>query len=603
MSEVTFRGLGVAPGLAIGPVHVVDRRRVRVPRYRIRPEGRVKEVARFDRAVVAAKAQLGELRTRAQEEGLQQVSLLLEAHEMILQDDALEGATKRKVEEEGQNAEWALKNTIRELKRMFDRLEQDFFRERRSDVDIVGDRLMRILTGHRTDPLEGLPEGSVVVAHDLSPADTVALARQKVLAFVTETGGRTSHVAIMARALNVPSVLGVHGILEQAGSGDQIIVDGRTGEVVLQPAEAVVNRFATMKRRRQEEARALLADRDLPSETVDGVRIHLHGNIEVSQEIDLVLSNGGEGVGLYRTEFLLLEKPDLRGHLDHYEVYKRIVEELGGRPCVIRTLDIGGDKRDFGSGNLPASESTGSSPVPFLQGQDSSPNLNPALGLRAVRLSLRERPRFREQLKGILLASSDGPVRLLIPFVTTVEEVREVRAELEAAQEDLAGEGRSFDEKLPVGIMIETPAAALIADRFADDCDFLAIGTNDLIQHLLATDRGDDEVAYLYRPAHPALIRLLASISEVGREHGLPVSVCGEMAADPFFSPLMVGLGFRSLSMNPSSIPMVKRMIRRLDAKACAEFCSEAKDLKTAADVERALADRLQTWTPDLFSS
>ncbi|MEO1235019.1 MAG: phosphoenolpyruvate--protein phosphotransferase [Myxococcota bacterium] len=602
MNPSTFRGLGVAPGLAIGPVHIVDRRRLKIPRYHVDGEGRSAEVSRFERAVASTARQLAELRERAADSQLSQVGLLLEAHEMILRDDALQGATKKRVEEDGLNAEWAVRNTLRDLKRLFDRLEQDFFRERRSDVDIVGDRLLRNLMGDRTDPLAGLPEGSVVVAYDLSPADTVELARQEVLAFVTETGGRTSHTAIMARALNVPCVLGVNGVLDHAGAGDTIIVDGRTGEVLLDPQEAVIRRYTSMQRRREEEVRALLADRDLPSETVDQVRVHLHGNVEVSQEIDIVLSRGGEGVGLYRTEFLPLERPDLRGHLEHFDAYRVMVERLDGRPFVIRTLDLGGDKSSLSERmppNVPSSES-GTFPTPIpLPGV--APPSNPALGLRAIRLSLQNRAAFREQLKGILLASALGPVRILLPLVTTLEEIREVRTELEIVQEDLTAEGRTFDEDIPLGMMIETPAAALLVDQFAKEVDFFAVGTNDLIQYLLAADRGNDEVAYLYRAAHPALIRTLAGIARVGLEHGKPVSICGEMAADPFFTPLLVGLGFRSLSMNPTSIPVVKRMVRRLEASACETFVSEALAFATSDEVERALAERLKAWTPDLF--
>ena len=601
MTGRTFRGLGVSPGLATGPVYIVDRRRLKVPRYQIQIGRRPHEVARFEKAVEAVSTQFKELKIRADEGGLSQVSSLIEAHEMLLRDDALMGATRKRIEDEGHNAEWALKSTVREVKRMFDRLERDYFRERRSDVDIVGERLLRNLVGDRTDPLEGLPEDSVVVAHDLSPADTIALARQNVLAFVTETGGRTSHTAIIARALNVPSVLSVHSILEHVGSGDQVIVDGRTGEVVHQPAEAVVARFASLKRRRMEEERALLADIKLPSETMDGVPISLLGNIEVSQEIDLAISHGGTGIGLYRTEFLQLERPDVRGYLDHFEVYRDMVKRLAGRPFVIRSLDIGADKvAPSSSGQNGGGERAPSNPSITLS-IEASP-LNPALGLRAVRLSLRERIPFREQLKGIVLASGHGPVRLLIPFVTTLEEIQEVRREIERIKDDLRAEGRDFDAQLPIGVMIETPAAAMMADIFAEESDFFAIGTNDLIQYMLAADRSDDEVAYLYRPAHPALLRTLNNVSKIAASTKTPLSICGEMAADPFFTPLLIGLGVHSLSMNPSSIPVIKRMVRRLDMRQCQDFAREALTYKTADEVERYLAAHLKAWVPDLIT-
>lgn len=602
MTSRTFRGLGVSPGVAIGPVHLVDRRRLKVPRYHVAANQLSCEVERFDRAIKSASLQFQELQVRAEESELTQVGKLIEAHEMLLRDEALREATRRRIVEEGINAEWALKSTMREVKRMFDRLEKDYFRERRSDVDIVGDRILRNLIGERTDPLEDLPKGSVVVAHDLSPSDTIALARQQALGFVTEIGGRTSHTAIIARALNVPSVLGVHGLLEQVGAGDQVIVDGRTGEVVYQPAEAVVMRYDAMKRRRMEEEQALLADRDLPSETLDGTLISLLGNVEVSREIELVLKYGGEGVGLYRTEFLKIERPELRDHLEHFDVYREMVSSLNGRPFVIRSIDIGGDKQEP-IRHRPASDrvAPGSSVQTLSPGPNST--MNPALGLRAVRLSLQNRPGFREQLKGILLASAHGPVRLLIPFVTTLDEIRDVRGEIEVVMDDLRAEGRPFDAELPVGVMIETPAAVIMSDVFAKEVDFFAIGTNDLIQYTLAADRGDDEVAYLYQPSNPALLRCLKMVVDAAAVFNRPVCLCGEMASDPFYTPLLVGLGISSLSMSPAAIPLVKRMVRGLTVAQCKEFAEQAIRFGTADEVETRLAEHLKVWAPDLFAS
>ncbi|MBX2812005.1 MAG: phosphoenolpyruvate--protein phosphotransferase [Myxococcales bacterium] len=601
MTNRIFRGLGVSPGVVIGPVHLVDRRRLKVPRYHIGPAMLEGEVQRFERAVELVSQQFQELQVKAEESELHQVGKLIEAHEMLLRDEALMDATRKRIQNEGINAEWALKSTVREVKRLFDRLEKDYFRERRSDVDIVGDRLLRNLIGDRSDPLNDLPRGSVVVAHDLSPSDTVVLARQEVLGFVTEVGGRTSHTAIIARALNVPSVLGVHGLLENVGSGDQIIVDGRTGEIVYQPTDGIVVRYGNMKRRRQEEEAALLVDRELPAETLDGVQVALHGNVEVSQEIDLVLNYGGQGIGLYRTEFLQIECPDVRDHLRHFETYRDMVLRLGGKPFVIRSLDIGADKQHRG-GNLTKTQSE-KIMNNVLSPTSDLPHMNPALGVRGVRSSLQARSSFREQLKGVLLASAYGPIKLLIPFVTTIEEVREVRSELEVVMDDLRGEGRAFDAQLPLGIMIETPAAALLADIFAREVDFFAVGTNDLVQYILAADRGDDEVAYLYRPAHPAMLRILYEVTRVAINRDIPLSLCGEVAADPFYTPLLVGLGIRSLSMSPASIPVVKRLVRRLRTDKCTAFVREAMNMENSDEVETQLAECLKLWTPDIFSS
>lgn len=611
MSGQTFSGLGVCEGIAFGRVHIVDRRQVSIPRYHIPPDQREQELARFEQAIEVSELQFGELRDRAGASGLAQVELLLRAHAAILRDAALRDATRDRILNDGQNAEWALKETVKRIKALFDRLDQDYFRERRSDVDVVGDRVLRNLVGAETEVLNHLSEDAVVVAHDLSPADTVSLAKFATRAFVTERGGRTSHTAILARALNVPCVLNVRGVMEVAGSGDEIMVDGHTGQVVLRPSKAQAGRYRSLARRRHREERALLADRELPAETLDGERVELLGNIEVSQEIESVLRHGGEGIGLYRTEFLYVEDPDLTGAEDHHRAYCRVLDALEGRSVTIRTVDVGGDKfLRQGNGSAlvgpspevhrgrrsgPASPSNGHS--------DSGPVavVNPALGLRAIRLSLRDLPRFREQLEGILLASASGRVRLLLPFVTDLEEVRQAKAVLEEVQSKLDHQGRPYDRQMQVGIMIETPAAAWIADILAREVDFFAIGTNDLIQYALATDRANEQVAYLYRPCHPAVLRIIEGVCRAAARAHKPVSLCGEMASDPFHVPVLIGLGLRSLSMSARRIPMVKRMVRRLSARECRAFAEQAASLSTAAEVEAMLSERLRDWAPDLF--
>ncbi len=590
-----LQGIGVCTGIAFGKVHIVDRRRLTAPHYHVAPELRAKEVERFERAVASSEEQLKEFRARAIEAGMPQVELLLGAHGMILRDHAFYDVCKERILKEGQNAEWALKETTRGLKAAFDRLEQDYFRERRSDVDIVGDRVLRNLVGVETELLDHLSEDAVVVAYDLSPADMVSLAKYSARGFVTESGGRTSHTAILARALGVPSVVSAARIMQLAGSGDEIILDGGTGELLLRPSASMASRYRGRARRLRLEQKALLADRLLPAETSDGVRIELLGNIEVSGEVESVLLYGGEGIGLYRTEFLPIESPGVAGAEAHHTAYQRVVDAVGDRPLTIRTLDLGADK------NLPFASPTGDL-VPSWPA-DRGPGTNPALGLRAIRLSLRDEPLFREQLEGILLASATKRVRLLLPFVTGIEELRRSREIIAELGRKLDGEGRPYDRQLPVGVMIETPAAAWIADLLAKEADFFAIGTNDLVQYVLATDRGNEQVAYLYRPCHPALLRILDSVSKAAAAHGRPVSICGEMAADPFHAPLLVGLGLRSLSMTARAIPLVKRMIRKLSLAECQDFAKNALSLATAGEVEQALAESLRRWAPDLFGA
>ena len=574
-----LRGLGVGTGVAFGVVHVVDRRRVSAPHYHVPKAKLEQELERFETAIQDSEAQLEVLRARAAEDGLKQVQLLLEAHAMILRDQALEGATKQKIEQERKNAEWALQDTVRSVKQLFEGLDESYFRERRSDVDIVGDRVMRNLVGAETELLNNLSEEAIVVAYDLSPADTVALAKYAARGIVTERGGPTSHTAILARAMNIPCVLGVQGVMDAAGTGDEIIVNAQTGEVALQPSEAVRGRFIGAQRRRAREEEALLKDRALPAQTLDGVEIELLGNIEVAQEAEAVLKFGGAGVGLYRTEFLCIERPDLSDANGHLQAYKEVLTKTQGLPVTIRTFDLGGDK---------------------LLHRDQVPRSR-SLGLRAIRLSLQDVDAFKEQLRGILMAAAHGPVRLLLPLITQVGELRTVRALLSSVREELEAQGADAPA-VPVGVMIETPASVWIADALAQEADFLAVGTNDLISFTLVVDRADEAVSHLYRPCHPAVLRALSSVCSAAQAAQKPISVCGEMAAEPFHAPLLIGLGLRTLSMTPQSIPVVKRMVRRLSAEGCAQFALEALQASTADEVEEALAARLKRWTPELFS-
>jgi len=584
MSSI-LRGHPACPGLARGPMHVVDRAHLVVPRHRVGPRQRQAELERFEAAVAESEAQLEGLAEKAEEGRLEQVSTLLRAHAMILRDDAFFAATQRRMSEEGQNAEWALRSTVREVRRLFQQMEQDFFRERRSDVDVVADRVLRNLIGTAPDPLADIPDGAVVVAHDLSPADTLALAREKVAGFVTATGGRTSHTAILARALQVPCVVGVHALHTEVETGQTVIVDGGSGTVVVDPDPEDIRRFEVMERRRAVEERALLVDREVPAATTDGVSIELLGNVEVLREAEVVVQMGGEGIGLLRTEFLGLEGLDFDDPDAQADAYAQVVRALDGRPVTIRTFDTGGDKAQaFESTSVWATEDL------------STPSGGP-LGLRAIRSSLRQRDAFRIQLESVLRASVHGPVRLMFPFVSDVEEIRQAKEEVEAARARLVQAGAP-PAPVELGMMVETPAAVRCLDLFEREVDFFSVGTNDLIQFVMAADRNEEAVAYLVRPCQPAVLRTLA---EVGRGATIPTTICGEVAADPFLAPLLVGMGFRSLSMGPAAIPVVKRMIRRLERSACEALVDRCLCLETADAVESEVAEALAAWVPELF--
>ncbi len=579
---IRLQGVGVGSGVAFGKAHIVDRRRVAAPHYHIPKEKLYLELERFEEAIRASEEQLAALRARAAGGEMGQVVLLLDAHAMILRDEALREATRQKILRDRKNAEWALSDTVREIKQLFDGLDEDYFRERRSDVDIVGDRVMRNLIGEETELLQNLPKGTVVVAYDLSPSEIMSLAKFSAKAFVTERGSRTSHAAILARALNIPCALGAKGVMDLVGSGDEVIVNAQTGEVAAQPTDATRGYFQGAERRRAREERALLKDRELPACTLDGVSIELLGNIEVAQEAEAVIKFGGAGVGLYRTEFLCIERPDLSNAADHLSAYEEVLEHLDGAPLTIRSFDLGGDKL-FHLSSLELEQERRSQ------------------GMRAIRLSLKNPELFKEQLKGVLLASERGKVRLLLPLVTQLEELREVRAHLQEVKETLEAQGHQLQAELPVGVMIETPASAWIADLLAQEADFLAVGTNDLIGFTLALDRADEDVAHLYKPCHPAVLRTLNRVCKAAKDAQIPISVCGEMAADPYHAPLLLGLGVRALSMTPRSIPVIKRLVRKLSMRECERFAEEALSMATVHEVEEALMTNLKRWAPELF--
>ncbi len=570
-----FSGLGVFPGVGLGAVHRVDRRRVASPHRRLQNNELEAEVGRFERAVDESEQQLLNLEARAREDGLIQVQTILGAHGALLRDEALFEATKERITERKQNAEWALQDTLVGLKELFDRVDGDYFKERRSDLDTVGDRVLRNLTGDLEDTLVQIPEEAVIVAYDLSPGDVVGLARSSARAFVTESGGPTSHTAILARALGVPCVLKVQGIMQSAAAGDAVVVDGESGDIWLRPTDDVRDRLERVRRRRQVEIEALLKDRDVKAETLDGRRIRLSGNIGVTSEAETVVQFGGEGIGLYRTEFAYAEKPDLSSADDHYELYVRVVRSLEGRPLTVRSVDRGQDK-----GEAVAS----------------------GMGLRAIRHSLVHRDRFEAQLAGVLRAAVHGPVRLLLPFVTRLGELREAREVLASVAKSLEEAGVPHRADIQVGVMIETPAAVWLATPLAREADFFSIGTNDLVQFILAVSRSETEVASLYRPNHPAILHALRQVLASADSEGIDVCVCGEMAADPFHVPLLLGLGVTHLSLNARAIPAVKRLVRRLKAEDCEDLIVAAMACETADEVEEQVQQRLQAWLPDLFA-
>ncbi len=573
-----FTGIPASPGVAIGRVYPVDRRRVRVPRHHLEPDEVEAEIVRLDTAVRQSVEQLAALR---QSLGDGEHSAMLEVHRMMVDDPTLLKNAKGLIREELLNAEWAVRRTVREMGEKL-ALGTGYLAERRADIDEVGDRVLHNLAGEAPSGLHELPpEGSIIVCYDLPTADAaVLLSSGRIVGLVTDVGSKTSHTAILARAVEVPAVVGALGVSEVARAGDPIAIDAMTGEVLLNPQPEEIARFETSRKLAKSRGERLLQERDLPGQTRDGRRIGLWGNIEFPEEVPSLLSHGGEGVGLYRTEFLYLNREDFPSEEEHYKAYASILKTMGKRPVTIRTLDLGGDK-------LPLGHRT------------HEPN--PAMGLRAIRFTLRHPHLFRTQLRALWRAAPLGEMRVMLPMIAGITELREAKGHIAAVRAELIKEGHSLPERLPVGIMVETPAAAMAADRLARECDFFSIGTNDLIQYSLAIDRGNREVAYLYRPLHLGILRMIRATVEGARTAGIEVAMCGEMAGDATYALILLGLGLDALSMNPADIPLVKRVLREADLSEARELLDAAMSFSSVDEIEDFVLAEMKKRFPALI--
>jgi phosphotransferase system enzyme I (PtsI) len=582
MTPQVFRGIGVSPGIAIGHALVIEARRPRAKREAVETARIPAEVARLGRALEQTRSQIQDVQARISREVGAQYARIFDAHLLMLEDRLLSEETIKYVQNHRVNAEYAVQEVLEPVRQAFSRVEDGYLRERRTDVDDVGDRILRNLLGQRPTIHVERPGETLLFAHDLTPSDTAQLQRDAVLGIVTETGGRTSHSAIMARSLEIPAVVGVEHICAQVQNNDTVILDGIEGLVILSPDREILGHYHARKQHLEYVGRALHKLGSLPAETQDGYRVRATANIEFPAELTQAKAHGAEGIGLYRSEFLYLNRPDLPAEEEHFNVYRAVAAEMQPRPVIIRTLDFGGDK--------------------LVSAIHLAPQENPSLGLRAIRLCLHQPEMFRAQLRAILRASAFGTLRIMYPMISGVAEVRAANALLAEAKAELAKAGTPFDPAIQVGAMIEIPSAAVIADLLAREVDFFSVGTNDLIQYALAIDRINEQVAYLYEPLHPAVLRMLRTVVSAAHNEGIWVSMCGEMAGDPLYSLLLVGLGFDELSMTPASIPLVKRMVRSITYGQAADLSQRLFGCATGQEVEQLLRHEMRTRFPEYIA-
>jgi len=573
-----LRGIAVSPGIIIGKAHLVYRSRVKILyQYLIRDEQLNKEVKRFEKALSITESQILNLKNRMPDQ-VKEHSFILDSCLMILKDSMLTDSTIQRISNDKINAEWALQKSVEDISQVFDQIDDDYIKSRINDVENVTERVLRNLSGKAQENLEGISERVIIVAHDLSPADMTELNIDKVMGFITNVGGKTSHTAIMAQALELPAVMGLESATDQVEDGDLLILDGNTGDVIINPDDIEINNYKKKQIQHEEYKSLIVKTSHLPATTLDGHRIVIKANVEFFEEVMSVRDYGGEGVGLFRTELLYLKSKVFPTEEELFEDYREVVETIAPDPVTIRTLDLGGDKFDS---KLEISKET-----------------NPALGLRAIRLCLKETEMFKTQLRAILRASIYGEVQIMFPMISGLQEVLDAKKILGQAKEDLNREKIEYDHEIKVGIMIEIPSAVTMAEVLAKHVDFFSIGTNDLIQYALAIDRINEHVAYMYQPFHPAILKMIQQVVNAARNAGINVSLCGEMAGDPLCVPILLSIGINELSMNARTIPVIKKIIRSISIEETRADFENVIELSTAEEVREYIFDRMKTKIP-----
>ena len=561
--EVRFRGIGVSPGIAHGVIHVVRDDLDDVVRYHIEPGQIGNEIARFESALVQTRVQILELQQKIAEAIGAQDAAIFDAHLLVVEDRTLIDEVLRRLESERCNVEWIFQEVASNYAETLSKIDDPYLRERALDIQDVTKRIVRNLQGKTPRRFLGSAEPHILIAHNLTPSDTAGMDRQLVLGMATDLGSRTSHTAIIARSLNIPAVVGLHDATQKLESGQHVLLDGYTGLVIVEPTSETLSYYGEVQIRKGQVAQALRQLRESTSTTADGRHIVLSANIELPSDVDTVSENGAEGIGLYRTEFLYINRDTLPTEEEQYQVYREVAARVHPHPLIIRTFDLGGDKLAVGAVDL-------------------GDELNPFLGWRAIRFCLENIDIFKTQLRAIIRASAAGNVKVMFPMISGLDELRHVRKILEECRKEV---GVGAGEKMEVGVMIEVPSAAISADLLASEADFFSIGTNDLIQYAIAVDRVNERIAHLYEPTHPGVVRLLKMVADAAHANKLWVGVCGEMASDVALIPLLLGLGMDELSVGATSVPRVKAAVRNLALPECRTLVDEVLKLQTGSEI------------------
>jgi len=579
--KVELNGIPAAAGIAIGRIYLLDSEDIEIyiPKKRIDDKELSSEIARFEGALLHTREEILNIQKNIAKEIGNGHAEIFNAHLLILEDRSLIEEVITRLKKERVVVEYIFYDVLQRYITAFSKMEDGYLKERISDINDVGKRILRHLLGRKPRGVHDIPKERIVVAYDLSPSDTAMLDKENVLAFVTDIGSRTSHTAIMAKSLEIPAVVGLEDVTKEAVNGDLVIVDGIKGKVIINPDEKTLRKYEAEKNKFTDLGKSLEKLKNLPAQTKDGRKIILSANIEFHDEMHSVLAHGAEGIGLYRTEYFYMNRDNLPSEEEHYNAYKKVALQMVPSPVIIRTLDLGGDK--------------------FLSQLQIPHEMNPFMGWRAIRFCLARPDIFKVQLRAILRASVHGNLKLMYPMISGVEELRQANAILDEAKRDLKRQEIPFNEELEVGAMIEVPSAALTADLLAEEVSFFSIGTNDLIQYSFAIDRVNEKIAYLYEPAHPAVLRLIKNIVDTGHSHNIWVGMCGEMAGDPFLTIVLLGLGLDELSTSPVNIPEVKNVIRLVTYQESKNLAEEALKMRTGKEIEAFLREELKNIISD----